>query len=178
MSFYKLEGASIEEAKTIINKLDEEERRDYVLKAAAASYISNEIFSLLIKSLKEPSLTVTQAFGQVITQPTQDGQVNPKLQPLLDSGVDFSHIASQSLINYAYKMNPQTVELLIKHGGDPTYADNSALRNALSENNTPVINELLKHGNNAQAYEHIVNNDSFHFESVTQKPQETLSYKA
>lgn len=165
MSFYKLEKASIDEANQIIAKLDEEEKKDYLLKAADMSYIPNEIFSLLVDCFKNHDHVLSQAFSEIATQMAKDSEVNPKLHTILATGTDFTQIASQSLINGAYRMNAQTAAWLIENGADACFSNNSALRNALAENNTPVVNELLKHGDNAQAYEHLVNNDSFHFDA-------------
>jgi hypothetical protein len=165
MSFYKLEKASIEEAKQIIAKLDEEEKKVYLLKAADMPYISNEVFSLLVDCFKDHNHVLAQAFSEIAIQMAKDAEVNPKLDTLLATGTDFSQVASQSLINGAYRMNAQTAAWLIANGADACFSNNSALRNALAENNTPVVNELLKHGDNAQAYDHLVNNDTFHFDA-------------
>lgn len=152
MSFYKLEKASVKEANEIISKLDQKDKEDYLLKAAQTPYITNEIFSLLVKCFKDQKHTLAEAFSIIATTMDSTTEVNTKLNILLATGTDFTQTASQSLINGAYKLNAKTAAWLIENGADSCFGNNSALRNAVAENNTPVINELLKHGNNAEVY--------------------------
>ena len=174
MSFYKLENATITETKKIINKLDEEDKKDYTIKAASASYISNEVFSILLNSSKDNHVVLAQVFSELHSHPCIDSEVNPKLKSLLKTGYDFSQVASQCLSNSAHKMNAQTVAYLIEKGADPSYDNNSALNNALAQNNTPVVNELLKHSDNAAVYENLVNNDNLHFTIDKASPQQVV----
>ena len=163
MSFYRLEKASIDEAKQIIAKLDDEEKKVYLLKAANMPYISNEIFSLLVDCFKDHNHVLSQAFSEIVIQMANDAEVNSKLNTLLATGTDFKQVSSQSLINGANRMNSKTASWLIAKGADACFSDNSALRNAVAENNTPVVNELLKHGDNVQAYNNLINNNNFNF---------------
>lgn len=164
MSFYRLEKANIEEAKQIIAKLDEEEKKVYLLKAANMQYISNEIFYLLVDCFKDHNHVLAQAFSEIVIQMANGAEVNSKLDTLLATGTDFKQVSSQSLINGAHRMNSGTAAWLIAKGADACFSNNSALRNAVAENNTPVINELLKHGDNAKVYNKLINNDTFYFD--------------
>lgn len=164
MSFYRLEKASIEEAKQIIAKLDEEEKKVYLLKAADMPYISNEIFSLLVNCFKDHNYVLAQAFSEIAIQMANGAEVNSKLETLLATGTDFKQVSSQSLINGAHRMNSKTAAWLIEKGADACFSNNSALRNAVAENNTPVVNELLKHGDNVQVYNKLINNDTLSFD--------------
>lgn len=164
MSFYRLEKASIDEAKQIIAKLNDEEKKVYLLKAANMPYISNEIFSLLVDCFKDHNHVLSQAFSEIVIQMENDAEVNSKLNTLLATGTDFKQVSSQSLINGANRMNSKTAAWLIAKGADACFSDNSALRNAVAENNTPVVNELLNHGDNVQAYNNLINNNTFNFD--------------